>query len=82
MKKVTVKELIESLQKFPEDANVEIAISQFNKVHPVAYCKPEKTSIYGGYIFANMKNGKDVRIEVTLPYDEETFMTTSKRKIR
>ena len=76
-KQITVGEVIESLKQFDPNAPFEIAVSQMNKTHPVAYCKPLK-SVWEG--FASMRNGQTVRMEIMLPHDEKTYMFVSTKK--
>lgn len=64
---MTVKQLIESLQKCDPDSNVEVAIMQFNKAWPVAYCKPE--------FVKSKENGHDTRIYVALPQQMRTSLS-------
>jgi hypothetical protein len=60
---MTVKELIEKLQQMDQDAPVEIAIHQYNKIYPVAYMKPTEV---------NSRNGVDVRVHASLPDNMRT----------
>jgi hypothetical protein len=76
---VTVKQMIESLQRFDENAPLEISIYQINKRYPVAYCEPNESVMVKG-MFAQMQNGVHVRIEVKLPETNENYMITSLRK--
>ena len=76
----TVKQLIESLKRFDENMPVEIAISQANKRFPIAYVEPMRSTFLENEYFAVSRNGKDVRIEVMLPSNEESMMITSIRK--
>ena len=76
---VTVGDMIRSLSQFPADAPLEIAVRQFNKVHPVAYAAPHE-SAWVKASFASMRNGQDVRIEISLPYDDSKYMMVSERK--
>lgn len=80
MKTVTVKQLIESLRKYDENAPIQIAITQYNKTYPVAYLTPDESAMVDG-LYATMKNGECVRITVSLPSDNESFMFTGNRKI-
>ena len=61
------KELIELLERFDLDKNVEIAIKQTNKIYPIAYVNPWEVSNY---------RPDKIRIYCTLPDN----MYTSKRK--
>jgi hypothetical protein len=79
--KVTVKDMIKSLQKFPEDSFVEIAITQYNKRYPVAWVNPSESAMVDG-AFATMRDGKTVRIEARLPRDGNKFMFVSERKTK
>jgi hypothetical protein len=82
--KVTVKELIESLQDFDDNDRVEIAVRQVNKYYPIAYVNPEceRWTHEGQEVkcFATKRDGKTVRIECCLPHDNDTYMITSTRK--
>lgn len=79
MSKVTVQDLIDSLKRYPMDATVEIAVTQYNKSHPVAYVEPHK-HVFGvdfdKQMYATMKNGEHVRIEIRLPCDGDSYMVT------
>ena len=75
----TVKQLIESLQQYPTDAEVEIEVNQYNKRYPVAYCELQESTMVEGS-FATMRNGQTVRITIGLPHDEEKMMITLTRK--
>lgn len=79
--KVTVRQLIESLQQYDLDAPVEIAVYQYNKIHPVVYASPVESYMVKGS-FATMRNGQDVRIDISLPYDDESFMFTGIKKTK
>ena len=79
MKKVLVKDLIKSLQKFDENRHIEIEIRQCNQKYPIAYCELNESSMVDG-MYATSRNGQDVRLTVTLPHDNETMMITQKRK--
>ena len=74
---ITVEDVIKSLQEYDKNSPFEIAIHQFNKIHPIAYCQPQKDS-YG--VFVSPQSGNVVRMSVGLPADGKTFMTTSNRK--
>ena len=81
-KKVTVGEIIKALSEFPQDAPFEISISQYNKVHPVAYGQPETNPfILDRKTYGNMRDGVNVRLNVYLPSNNEEFMYTGIRKI-
>ena len=75
---MTVKELKEILNNIEDDSQeVEVAIRQANKVYPVAYCEIHKP------IWSRLQtNGTINRIEVSLPYDDDIMMVTSKRKVK
>lgn len=77
--KLSVKQLIEQLSQFPENANVELQISQYNKVYPVVYLDFQE--LHG--MCVQMRNGQDVRIMAQLPHDAEKYMgvVTKKRKV-
>lgn len=80
---VTVKQVIESLQQFPEDAPFEVVIKQYNKVNGVAYLTPIVYSIFGGkQTIASMQNGHTVRMDVHLPSSETEFTYTAVKKIK
>lgn len=81
MGKVTVQQMIDSLKQFPADANLEIQIFQSNQRYSVATCAPQQSTMVDG-CFAQMRDGVNVRIGVTLPYDGETMMITQTRKIK
>lgn len=74
---ITVKQVIESLQKMPQDAPFVIVINQYNKRYPVAYLSPEIILDY----MVEMQNGTDVRMHVQLPVTEDHFMITAKKKL-
>lgn len=76
----TVRQMIESLKQFDENAPIEIAITQCNRRYPVAYIEPAKFIWAGSNSFATMRDGVHVRIEARLIEDENTFMVTSVRK--
>jgi len=83
MEKVTVQQMIDSLMRFPMDAPVEIAIYQCNQRFAVAQVDPSEVryaNVGGEKHFAQMVDGKHVRIEATLPHDDKTFMMTQIRK--
>jgi len=75
----TVKQLIESLSKYPMDAKVEVVLTQYNKVGNVAYL-PIRESFMVKDLFATMQNGVDVRISCALPDEGNTFTILSTRK--
>ena len=77
METVTVKMMMEALSLFPPDAPVFIDIDQYNQRWPIATEAPRK-SVWGSY--ATMEDGTRVKIKVSLPSDETTFMFTSTRK--
>jgi len=79
MKQVTVEELINSLSKYPKDAPVEVAVYCYNQYYPVFYAIP-KESAWVGNNYVNMKNGKDVRIEINMPETETHYGTVTMRK--
>lgn len=77
-----VKELIERLQncEMPE-AEVEIAVRTYTRRYPVAYVTPDTY----GHEFLPRLDGRGgqagtVRLEISLPSDGGTYMTTSVRK--
>lgn len=75
----TVKDLMQSLAKLPEDARVEIAIRDANKWHPVAYCTPEQSEYpENGYCW--LQNGTHARINVKLESNDTHYTTTTQRK--
>lgn len=82
METVTVKQMIESLQRWPMDAKVEVAIEQYNQVYPVAYVPPIQSNGPGCKPgnYATMPDGNTVRITVMLPSDDEKFMYVGNRK--
>lgn len=72
-----VSKLIEILEKIKnKEENVEVAISQYNKVGNVAYCQIEET-YYGKLQTAWGSH----RIEISLPHDNDSFMYTATKKI-
>lgn len=72
---MTVNELIEHLKRFEDkNAQVQVAIRQYNQDYPVAYCGLTKNSI-------SMIN-QSVRLTIHLPGDEKSFMYTGTRKTR
>jgi hypothetical protein len=83
---VTVQDMINSLMQFPMDAPVEISITQYNKRYPVAYVQPSETHFSTGadVKYADMLNGKHVRITASLPvsHTDNTYMMTSVKKIK
>jgi len=80
--KVTVKMLMDSLKDFPEDAPVEISITQANKRYPVAYVIPSCNVHASDEQYASMRDGKTVRISAHLPWDANSMMITSVRKMK
>lgn len=83
MSKVTVGEMIESLSKFDKNLPVEIAISQANKIHPVAYCVPQQgrsNIVFGGY--AESPDGRTVRLHCSLPSSNDYMTITVNRKTK
>jgi hypothetical protein len=80
-KTVTVQDMINSLMQFPMDAPIEIAVKQANKKYPVAYIAPSESSQVDN-MYANMFDGKNVRITCMLPTDSEgKSMITSFKKL-
>jgi hypothetical protein len=77
--KLTVQMLIDSLSQYPMDAPVEISVRQYNKVFPIAYCIPNASPICNN-AYVTMKDNINVRLDITLPCDDDTFMVTSTRK--
>jgi hypothetical protein len=84
---VTVKELIESLLKYPMDSTVEIAICQYNKrsalegtIMPIAVQVPidENPMVKG--LMVTPSGNDAVRIVCTLPYSSKQYSIISKRK--
>lgn len=73
--------LIDSLSKFPPDAPVEVSVGQYNQIYPIAYCQPKESIMVDG-LYATRMDGINVRIEVSLPYDDNTYMSvrTLKKK--
>ena len=80
-KNITVGMLIKSLQEFDENDPVEVAVTQYNKYNPVAYCKIEKSVFSSTELYCTKRNGRDVRIEIQLPVNEDSMMVTMVRKI-
>lgn len=79
--KVTVQMLIDSLSKFPPDAPVEVAVGQYNQRYPIAWCAIKESIMVDG-LYATMLDGRNVRLEISLPEDNETYMSvrTLKKK--
>ena len=76
----TVKQLIESLQRYEPDDIVEVEIGQsYNKSFPVGYCDIKESVMLEG-LFATKRNGVRVRININLPEDEESYTFLSRRK--
>lgn len=74
---MTVEKLIEMLQKIEDkQAHVEVAISQYNKRYPVAYC-----DIHNPTYNRLQNNGKSHRIEISLPHNDKSFMYTVTKKL-
>lgn len=72
-----ISRLIEILQGIEnKDELVEVAIGQYNKNYPIAYCDITDK----GWNHLQTAHGCH-RIEVTLPYSNEKFMYTAERKI-
>ena len=80
VKIVTVADIIASLQKFPMDMPVKIAVGQANKIYPIAYLVPVNMGNNDGYVICQDRT--EARIIVNLPWDEEGMMVTKiiKRK--
>lgn len=73
---MTVQQLIDKLTTVQDKSQtVEVAVRQYNKVGNVAYCEIQDN----GYPHLQ-SDGLSQRIEIILPYDNETFTVLSKRK--
>jgi hypothetical protein len=72
-KRMTVATLIERLQAMPQDAVIEMPLTQYNKRYPVAYCP---LSNFEHTITVAPYSDRTVRIDVDLPEN----MRTSIRK--
>lgn len=79
--KMKVQKLIDLLNKVEnKESNVVISIRQYNKVHPVAYI-PVITPEYDKLIVRDDLKDPEVRIQVTLPHDADSFMYTGTKTL-
>lgn len=62
----TVKDLIDSLSDCDIDSPIEVAISQYNKLYPIAYCKVDRV--------INKEDGSTTRLYVSLPDSMRTLV--------
>ena len=75
--KPTVGEIIASLQKFPSEMPLEIAIRQKNKRHPVEYINPD-LSEYNQYVTS--PDGVHARLTIRLPETETGYIKLANHK--
>lgn len=72
---ITVQELIDALNEIIDKSQpVEVAINQYGKAYPVAYCKLTKTYVWGKV--AHIGPWNTVWLNLELPRDDMTFMYT------